>query len=190
MTARYETIARWANEHNWRLGVEIGVFDARTHFYLLERCPQLTMMGVDVWDLVPGFSEGPTKSGERCRCPYCDETRAARRRETQPQMRERVLAQAGGLWKGRTSMYVGPSVEAALQVLPGTLDFVFVDGDHSEEGVSSDIIAWRTRLTPVGWMIGHDYNMQSVRSAVRANFDIDRVHVGDDHLWWVEGAAR
>ena len=34
-------------ENDFRLGAELGVHEGVTHFYLLDNCPQLTMVGVD-----------------------------------------------------------------------------------------------------------------------------------------------
>lgn len=36
-------------ENQFTLGAEIGVHEGVTHFYLLDRCPALTMVGVDVY---------------------------------------------------------------------------------------------------------------------------------------------
>jgi predicted O-methyltransferase YrrM len=38
-----------------------------------------------------------------------------------------------------------------------SLDFIFVDGDHSWEGVKNDIVLWWPKLKPGGVMAGHDY---------------------------------
>ncbi len=39
------------------------------------------------------------------------------------------------------------------------VDFVFVDGDHSEEGVRGDIEAWFQNIKDGGIIVFHDYNM-------------------------------
>ena len=54
-----------------------------------------------------------------------------------------------------------------------TVDFVFVDADHSEAAVLRDIEAWWPKLKPTGIMAGHDYNRASVGSAVRKIFNPD-----------------
>lgn len=183
MPARYETIAGWANEFGWTRGAELGLFDGKTLLYLLEACPQLHMIGVDVWDM-PGFAEGPTKSGERCFCQYCAATRASRKGKTIAQHERSVHAGAAHfgsrsvIWKGRTA-------DAAALVEDGSLAFVFVDGDHSQEGVSADILHWRSKIKAGGRLIGHDWNMQSVRDGVLSYFQMDAVEVKDDHVWWV-----
>jgi predicted O-methyltransferase YrrM len=39
---------------------------------------------------------------------------------------------------------------------PGTVDFLLVDGDHSEAGVRADLAAWLPRLRGGAWLVLHD----------------------------------
>lgn len=191
MSARYETIAKWINNNGWQLGAELGVFSGRTHFYLLEHCPSLKLIGIDVWDM-PGFAEGKSKSGEKCHCDYCNETRGDRRAETAEQMRLRVVDRSTKDFGERSIIFVEQTTQAARRVKDGSLDFVFVDGDHSTEGVMADIYTWMPKLRlNSGCLIGHDWNLKSVRSAVAKFFDSDAsVKIDNDHLWCVENATK
>lgn len=181
MEARYDILVRWANEFGWTRGAELGVSDGRTHIHLLENCPQLHLIGVDIWDM-PGVTPGPTVSNERCRCPTCSMTKAGRKATT-VQERER-MARAGVARFGRSTLYKMRTTDAAKKVEDGSLDFVFVDGDHSREGVSEDVAAWRSKIKRGGRMSGHDWNMQSVRDGVLEHYDLADVHTEDDHVWW------
>jgi predicted O-methyltransferase YrrM len=40
---------------------------------------------------------------------------------------------------------------------PDQLDLIFVDGDHSIEGITGDILAWKGHVKPGGLMLFHDY---------------------------------
>jgi len=51
----------------------------------------------------------------------------------------------------------------------GSVDFVYVDGDHSYKGCWRDIVAWLPKLKKDGWMGGHDYN-QEVEKVVKDIF--------------------
>lgn len=62
------------------------------------------------------------------------------------------------------------SWEAARIFANRTVDFVYVDADHSEEAVLKDIEAWWPKVKPGGIMAGHDYNRAGVESAVRKTF--------------------
>ena len=57
---------------------------------------------------------------------------------------------------------------AAKMHEPDSLDFVFIDGDHSTEAVTADIEAWLPKLKPDGVLAGHDAARESVRSGVRS----------------------
>ena len=50
------------------------------------------------------------------------------------------------------------SSEASKMYSDETLDFVFIDGDHSYKGVTEDIINWLPKLKKTGIIAGHDYN--------------------------------
>ena len=61
------------------------------------------------------------------------------------------------------------SVQAADEDVPvGSLDFVYIDADHSFDSVMQDIILWSDRVRPFGIVSGHDYDNEEVRMAVDA----------------------
>lgn len=62
------------------------------------------------------------------------------------------------------------SLEAAKLFAPASVDVVWVDGDHSYEAVTADILAWFPKLKPGGWMGGDDFLMQPVARAVVEQF--------------------
>lgn len=49
------------------------------------------------------------------------------------------------------------SLEAVKQFEPGSLDFVFIDGNHHFDFVVQDIIAWTPIVRRGGIVAGHDY---------------------------------
>ena len=49
------------------------------------------------------------------------------------------------------------SMEAAQQVEDGSLDFVFIDGDHRFDAVMMDISLWAPKVRKGGIVSGHDY---------------------------------
>lgn len=52
----------------------------------------------------------------------------------------------------------------------GEVDFVFIDGGHSEPQVRKDINAWLPKVNSGGIIAGHDYNCPSVKKVVEEMF--------------------
>jgi len=84
------------------------------------------------------------------------------------------------------------SEKAADQVPDGSLDFVFIDGNHVTAWVLKDIDAWWPKLREGGLMSGHDYrNAQQkgdVEEAVHIRFK-DTFSKATDFIWWVKKDA-
>jgi hypothetical protein len=51
----------------------------------------------------------------------------------------------------------GDSVVSSGLIDDKSLDFVFLDADHTEGGITRDIEAWEPKVKPGGWLGGHDY---------------------------------
>jgi predicted O-methyltransferase YrrM len=66
------------------------------------------------------------------------------------------------------------------------LDFIFVDGDHSYEGVLRDFQLYWNHIRVGGIFAGHDWNISSVQAAIRDFFpDISKVHQVSNDGWYV-----
>lgn len=80
---------------------------------------------------------------------------------------------------------------AAADDVPDQLDFVYIDADHSYEGIWSDLCAWFPKVREGGVIGGHDYghvNFPGIQRAVdrffgRFGWDIQ---VEQEGVWWVE----
>jgi ADP-heptose:LPS heptosyltransferase len=91
----------------------------------------------------------------------------------------------------RRSVIHAPSAEAAAQVPDASLDYVFIDADHSYEGCRDDIAAWLPKVRPGGLLGGHDYGRsayprEGVKPAVdeaasRLNLKLE---LDEDLTWW------
>lgn len=58
----------------------------------------------------------------------------------------------------RCTLFKSTTSEASAWVPDQSLDFVFIDADHSYQAVTDDIQRWRTKVRAGGWIGGHDYN--------------------------------
>lgn len=60
----------------------------------------------------------------------------------------------------------GDSKEVAKTFEDNSLDFVYIDGDHTYNGAMTDIVSWTPKVRSGGIVSGHDYQLPDVRSAV------------------------
>lgn len=60
------------------------------------------------------------------------------------------------------------SVEASKSFQDKSLDFVFIDADHSYNAVTADINSWLPKLKNTGILAGHDYTEEYKNSVVPA----------------------
>ena len=67
-----------------------------------------------------------------------------------------------------------------------SLDFVFIDADHSYNGVMRDVEAWAPKVRKGGMIIGHDIHFPTVKQAVEELYGEGNYIVEDDFLWLVE----
>jgi hypothetical protein len=57
------------------------------------------------------------------------------------------------------------SAEAVHHFANGSLDFVYIDGLHTYEGVREDIALWLPKIRPGGCIGGHDYRVYGICAA-------------------------
>ena len=60
-----------------------------------------------------------------------------------------------------------------LSVIPSeSLQFIYIDGDHSYQGCKADLEeAWRL-VAPGGWICGHDYEMNAAKTSAVYDFGV------------------
>jgi len=92
---------------------------------------------------------------------------------------------------GDRYQHVRKPSQAAVNDIPDKLDFVYIDADHSYEGVFKDICTWFDKVRDGGVVGGHDYehpDLIEVKQAVDDFFSrLDwEVHTEGGMVWWVE----
>lgn len=72
-------------------------------------------------------------------------------------------------YRGRAEFLRGDSTEMAKEVKDNELALLYIDGDHSYEGVIADLKAWTCKVKKDGIIAFHDYEMPQygVKRAVR-----------------------
>jgi predicted O-methyltransferase YrrM len=78
--------------------------------------------------------------------------------------REVITVAASRLEKfgDRVTQIIGDSKTIAPLFADGTVDMVFIDGDHRYEGVKADILGWMPKLKKDGVMSGHDFDQAAM----------------------------
>lgn len=83
------------------------------------------------------------------------------------------------------------SASAAMRVENDSLDFVYIDGDHTYDAVANDLGLWFDKVQDGGIIAGHDYNnpeLPGVQQAVDGFFQRLGWAVQDagECVWWVQ----
>jgi len=76
------------------------------------------------------------------------------------------------------------SVAAAAMYADNSLDFVFIDADHTYESITSDIQSWLPKVKIGGIISGHDYNHPPVKQAVHELLNVFGVNNTEGAPWW------
>lgn len=76
------------------------------------------------------------------------------------------------------------SVEAAGCYRDASLEFVFIDADHTYEGVKRDIQAWLPKIKSGGILAGHDFRWEGVGRAVRELLPKITEYPGHPDCYW------
>lgn len=138
--------------------VEVGSWRGQSTAYLAEhlkwRLLPVEFWAVDTWTGSPGEE-------------YQQRVVAEAGGDLYPEWQRNMAACGVSDWVRPLRM---PSVEAAHHFTPGSVDFCFIDGDHSYAGCQADIQAWLPKLKPGGVMAGHDVDREGVRRAVSEHF--------------------
>lgn len=163
-------------------GAEIGVDRGSLSSYLLTNLPNLYLDMVDTWEVFSEDSEY-AKSGDAV------VQRTQEQRDADLQETLRVTNHA----TNRRHIIQKTSEEAAKQTPDASLDFVFIDADHSYCGVSTDIRLWAPKIRKGGLLCGHDYMLAyypqwGVTRAVDeyATKIGQTVQRGADYTWFLE----
>jgi len=130
-------------ENNYTTMAEVGVRDGRTTFYLLDKCPELTIYAIDL--SIKGF----------------------------------MSKEAIDKYRNRLKPIQGISYNVYDEI--PNVDLIFIDADHSYEGVSRDIQVYKNKLNKGGLLTGHDIDYPGVNKAVKQF--IVSYDVGPNNVW-------
>jgi len=124
-----------------KIGVEIGVDVAQFSSRILERSKIERYYCVDTWQ---------DDFGSDCPSVSFDKDGNKRYTAATDTLKDFIV-------KERAMPLRMTGVEASKHFANETIDFCYIDGDHSLEGIYTDIKAWLPKLKVGGILSGHDY---------------------------------
>jgi hypothetical protein len=162
-----------------KVGVEIGVFRGALSWRLLGSNRNLFLYMVDPWSESTG-DDSYAASG--------DEYAKFSQDEFDGHMAKALEEVAP--FKGQYEVLRMTSAEAAPRFTANSLDFVFIDGDHSYEGCKQDIDLWFPKLRNGGILSGHDYRTDKGYGVIQAVDEFvagcgRSLRRGGNHTWFV-----
>lgn len=152
------------NDLGLKRGAEIGVYRGENALSICKRIPGLKFMAVDFYKAY----------GHK------------RNEKNQPiflKIAKRRLRKY--LEEGNVEFVLKSSMEVVKDVEDESLDFVYIDADHSFDFVMQDIIEWTKKVRHGGIVSGHDYGITAIRVAVKT---YTRMHKVTD--WFVIGEGK
>ena len=139
-TSRMELWPRFVDAAGARELAEIGVYRGGFAQRVLERCPAVaTYYMVDPWRNLPDWRK-PANEPDRKFQRIFDQAME----RTRPWEAKRVVL------RGRTS-------EVIDRIPDGTLDFAYIDGDHTLRGITIDLTRVYPKVREGGWIGGDDF---------------------------------
>jgi Methyltransferase domain len=129
-------------ELGFKDGAEIGVSTGKFSKHLCSCNKKLNLLAVDAWKLYLGYEDDLGR-----KTPITQE----------------LLEQHYERAKERLARYKRCKIirmfskDAAATLKDNSLDFVYLDANHSVAEVMEDLIAWTPKVRPGGIICGHDY---------------------------------
>ena len=160
-------------EHGWTTGAELGVMEGRVFLYLLWQCQELTMHGVDVW----------VQKGVDLEADVLEDFDSINYGYYQN------IKKLSEGYNVRSILHRTTTSKAAQKIEDKSLDFIFIDANHSYEQTKNDILTWLPKVKKDGWILGHDIDWHGVQIAVKEllpNFDL----AGVETCWYIKPQNR
>ena len=163
---RYEVISSLINDNGFNSFVEVGVWKGENLFEVADSCKCLGLIiGID-----------PYNENDYVKKTFFKEvTSAEPSQEVKDGVFNDVLMEASE--DERIIIKRNKSVNAAKEIIDGSIDIVFIDGNHSYKSVKEDIKAWLPKVRAGGFLCGHNYELKyfSVIKAVNNVLGSDNI---------------
>jgi hypothetical protein len=154
-------------------GAEIGVWYGKFSEAFCRANPDLHMLCVDSWTSYDGWWDSKNQG------------------DVQRTMADAYASARERLTPYRCTIHRGFSADVAPTIADRSLDFVFIDGNHSYEAVKEDLRLWCPKVKVGGLVIGHDYHVNTAKPFLQVKRAVDE-YVAANQItpWYVLGRDR
>lgn len=132
---RFKDMPRLFKELGFKEGAEIGVHQGAYSKILLEQIPGLHLIGVDLWESYPGYKDFQAHNLHEARLMALENVKGY-----------------------NCDMIQGWTDKVADTIPDESLDFIFIDGNHSYEWCVWDMYKWIPKIKKGGIVYGHDFD--------------------------------
>ena len=137
--ARARGWAEFITREKLREAAEIGVFRGQFAEAVLQQCPEVSRyLLVDPWRNLSNWNKPANQTDEIFE-----------------QFRAEALARTAFAADRRIELR-GTTREVIARVPDASLDFIYIDGDHTLRGIVVDLLRWWPKLREGAWMAGDD----------------------------------
>jgi hypothetical protein len=127
------------------VGAEIGVFKGRFASKMLARLPKIQKYYcIDPWKHYEDYTKMLRPGTKESRIP--------------PERVFAIFKQATKQWKEKIVVLRMMSMEALAHVPDNSLDWIFIDANHTYEYFKEDLIEWDKKVKVGGLLSGHDFH--------------------------------
>jgi len=134
--SRWHDLGHLLNDLKFKKAVELGVYKGIFTQTIARRAPNMQVFAVDAWTTYDGYLDYPPGDLENVGFV---------------QARERCFKYPN------VQMIKGWSKDVVLTFPDASLDFVFIDANHTYECAKEDIALWAPKVKQGGIVMGHDY---------------------------------
>lgn len=154
---RWEVLYHLLKNREHNIGAEIGVLRGAVAKYLLGNMESLeNLICVDPWVEYPDYKKAIGKKKIE-KTDFED-------------IYQKFLSNVKK-YKNKVTIYRMFSSEAARYIEDESLDFIFIDANHTYEYIKEDIELWYPKVKKGGLVSGHDYKKSS---KIQPDYDVNR----------------
>lgn len=171
----YNTVTNLIKENNLKVGCEIGVAFGTQSLHILQNASIDKLYAIDPYK---HFSSEVYDDGMNLNQNYFN-------------VLYYIVRNRLNTFTNKVELIRKTSVEAASDIADFSLDFVYLDANHSYEAVKQDLAAWYNKVKTQGFLIGDDYdhpNFPGVKKAVDGFFSEKNIPVVNPYpgKWYIQ----